>query len=95
MYYEHMGPHMWLHGIGSVLFWLFIIAIVVMIVRHFRSGKHRAWTEHCRHKSEAMTLLETRYVQGEIDRDEFFSKKRDLQGKDVPPDDAGPTPTAA
>jgi len=95
MFYEHMGPHMWLHGIGSFLFWALIIVAIVMIIRHFRSGKHRAWAEHCRPKSEAMTLLETRYVQGEIDQEEFRTKKRELEGKEPDPAKEGPTPSAA
>ena len=78
MFYEYgMGPHM-MHGFGHFIFVLFMVAVIFMLVRFFRKGKHKG---HCHKKSEAMTLLETRYVQGEIDREEYMSKKDDLEGK--------------
>ncbi len=84
MYYEYgMGPHSFMHGFGHVIFVLLTIAAIFMLVRFFKKGKqHRCGIR----KSEAMTLLETRYVQGEIDRDEYMAKKDDLEG--IPPSPA-------
>ena len=86
MYYDHAyGPHLWVHGLGSVLFFLAVIIVLVMVFRHFRSGRHKGWKADCHGRPEALTLLETRFVNGEIDRDEFFAKKRDLEASEPPP----------
>ncbi|MCW9035868.1 MAG: SHOCT domain-containing protein [Alphaproteobacteria bacterium] len=78
MFYEYgMGPHL-MHGFGHFLFILLMIAGIFMLIRYFKRGKYKGY---CHEKSEAMTLLETRYVQGEIDRDEYMAKKDDLEGK--------------
>ena len=77
MFYEYgMGAHM-IHGFGHFLFILLMIAGIFMLVRLLKRGKYKGY---CHKKSEAMTLLETRYVQGEIDRDEYMAKKSDLEG---------------
>lgn len=53
-------------------FW-FLILIAVLLAVLFARAPHR------RH-SAALDLLEQRYAKGEIGRDEYLEKKRDLLG---------------
>ena len=77
-------PHSF-HGPFSIIGILLLIALVVFLVRFFVKGKNRNQCHDHTHKSEALSLLETRYVQGDIDRDEFLKKKADLLDETSPP----------
>jgi len=60
-------------GIGMLLFWGLLIAALVLLIRYTAgagSGKS---------KNRALDLLRERYARGEIDREEFEQKKRDLE----------------
>ncbi len=62
-------------GFSMLLFWGVLIAAFVLLVRNCSgtcSGRTREKTAH--------DLLKERYVRGEIGRDEFEQKKRDLEG---------------
>jgi putative membrane protein len=59
-------------GLGMVLFWGLIILLVVWVVRAF-SGASPA--EHKR----ARQILDERYANGEIDRQEYEQKKQVLR----------------
>jgi putative membrane protein len=60
-----------LHAPWSLLYLALIIVVIVVIVRAVgRSGHH----------NPALALLEERYAKGEIDRNEYLEKKRDLGG---------------
>ncbi len=65
----------WLHILFQI-FWVAVLtAIIVMIIR-WRSGKMSC---HHRHSgSSAIDLLKERYVKGEISREEFEEKKKDI-----------------
>jgi putative membrane protein len=67
-----MGPFELLFGLAWLVFW---IAVVVIVVRLLRSGP--ATTR----PSSALRVLEERYARGEIDRDEFFERRRVLLGE--------------
>ena len=61
-------------GFGMLLFWGVLIAVVVLLVRNCSgtcSGRAREKT--------ALDLLKERYARGEIEREEFEQKKRDLE----------------
>ena len=61
-------------GFGMLLFWGVLIAAFVLLVRNCSgtcSGREREKT--------ALDLLKERYARGEIGRDEFEQKKRDLE----------------
>ena len=58
-------------GIMMIGFWAVLIALVVWIVREI-SGKHP------RSSSSALDILKERYARGEIDKEEFESRKRDI-----------------
>ena len=67
-----MGPFELLFGLAWLVFW---IAVVVIVVRLLRSGPTTT------RPSSALRVLEERYARGEIDRDEFFERRRVLQGE--------------
>lgn len=64
-------------GLGGLLFWGLVIALIVFAVRggvccqrrHDRPGE-----------KTALDLLKERYARGEIDQAEFEQKRRDLMG---------------
>ncbi len=62
-------------GLGMLLFWAILIVGIVMLVRSSRGSG--AWGKDEREKS-ALDLLKERYARGEIEREEFEQKKRDL-----------------
>jgi putative membrane protein len=70
--YDHMGWMMngWGMGFGFII-WLVILAVIIAgIVRFVRSRPVRG----------GLHVLEERYAKGEIKRDEYLQKKRDLGG---------------
>lgn len=62
------------HWIFGILFWVVILLLFVGLVRGI-SGFGRGGREI---KNDARRILEERYARGEIDREEFEQKKRDL-----------------
>ena len=71
-----MHPMWWGWGIGMmlmmVIFWgLIIIGLVVAIRWLVGQGKHG-------HSDGALEILRQRYAKGEINKEEFETKKRDL-----------------
>ena len=66
------------HFIIPLLFWGLIITAVVMFVRYaFGWGDHPLRMER---RSSGLEVLEERYARGEINRDEYQEKKRDIIG---------------
>ncbi len=63
---------MWL---GMLLFWGIGIAVFLALVKYARGADRSG--ERPREKS-ALDILKERYARGEIGRDEFEQKKRDL-----------------
>lgn len=75
----HMGDYGWGWGgmgIGMLLFWGILIAFVVLLIR--LSAGSGAFGGRSREKS-ALDLLKERYARGEIGREEFEQKKRDIE----------------
>ncbi|MBI2625727.1 SHOCT domain-containing protein [Candidatus Parcubacteria bacterium] len=67
------GAWGWLGVLFSVLWWVFAITLVVAAVKWIfgcRGGSHR--------RSSAHEILTERYAKGEISKQEFEEKKRDL-----------------
>ena len=72
-----MHPMMWgMWGIGMMLmmlvFWGLVIAAVVLGVRWLAARGREAGGD------AALDILRQRYARGEIDREEFLARKRDL-----------------
>ena len=61
--------------IFMVFWWVLIIVAVVALIKWLTHG---SW--HCRHgeTSSAMDILKDRYAKGEINKEEFEAKKKDL-----------------
>ena len=63
-------------GLGMLLFWGLIIAVIFFLVRGF-SGKS-VGTEPRPRERTALDILGERYARGEIGKAEFEEKRRDL-----------------
>ncbi len=79
MYYNHDMMDGW--GGYNVWSWIFMslmmlvfILIVVLVVRYFI----REWHVNSR-SGNALDILKGRYAKGEIDKEEFEEKKKDLK----------------
>ncbi len=86
MWYGDSGPYMmghyggwWpmaIHGIFAVVVWALVIAALVLAVRwlwYHGSGARRG-----RGGSDARSVLDERFARGEIDREEYLARRRDL-----------------
>ena len=73
--YEGFGPSnmmgFWGGGIIMIAFWVLLVVFIVWIVREV-SGKNS------RSNSNALEILKERYAKGEINKEEFETKKKDL-----------------
>ena len=73
----HSGDFDWsffTHGFGLV-FWIVVIVLIVGLVMG-QSGRDVDNGNHS--KPDAREILKERYAKGEIDRDEYESKMKDL-----------------
>ena len=61
--------------IGMSLFWILLIVAIVALVRGMWGGGNPPAGEQ---KRTALDILKERYARGEIGRDEFEQKRRDL-----------------
>ena len=67
------------------LFTLFVIVLIFSLIfrrRYYYYG-HPYWWGHPANRSDALSVLESRYARGEIQREEYLEKKKDLGGKAV------------
>jgi putative membrane protein len=65
------GGGMWL---GMVLFWGVIITVIVLLVRYLGGNVATRGEDRT-----PLQILKQRYARGEIGKDEFEQKKRDLE----------------
>jgi putative membrane protein len=70
------GAGMGFGGIGMILIWIVLIVAAVVLVRWLVSGS-RSRTDADR-GGTALDILRERYARGEIDKNEFDRKRRDL-----------------
>ena len=61
-------------GLMMLIFWVFLIAFIVWLVKESRGGNH----SDAGRSQSPLDLLKERYVKGEIDKKEFEEKKKDL-----------------
>ncbi len=83
--YGMMGPWMmggfggmWFMPILMILFWGLVIWGIVWLVRGAGGCCGVAHSDHAEHHDSAMDILKSRYARGEINKQEFEDKKRDL-----------------
>jgi putative membrane protein len=63
------------------LFWLVVIVASVALVAWFVRSPARSETERREERrSRGLDILDERYARGEIGRDEYLAKRRDLTG---------------
>ena len=69
-------------GPFHVIFWIVaLILIVALVAWMFRSGSRgRDSSGRLERRSPGLDVLEERYARGEINRDEYLQKKRDIAG---------------
>ena len=79
-----MGPGMmgwgnmgWFGPIFMIIFWVLLIVLIVLLIRWLLSSGHGDNQDRGRGES-ALEILKKRYARGEIDKEEFEAKKRDL-----------------
>lgn len=81
----HMGPGMmngwgmgWFGGIFMLVFWVLIIVglifLIKWLVQNTKTGAHSSSSS----PSSALDILKERYARGDIDKQEFEEKKKDL-----------------
>jgi putative membrane protein len=74
------GYGMGLFGsIFMVGFWVLVLAGLFFVVKWLVQGARAGHVDHMQSGSGALAILEERYARGEIDRQEFEQKKRDLR----------------
>jgi len=72
------GWWFWPHG---PLFWLVVIVIGIALVAWFvRSPARSEAAGREERRSRGLDVLDERYARGEIGRDEYLAKRRDLMG---------------
>jgi len=71
------------HTVGEGAYWLgpliFFGIIILFWALAARRWRKHGWAHHGHWKSAGMRILEERYAKGEIERSEFFDRKKDLQ----------------
>ena len=79
----HHGPMDWGYGMSwfgnivSLLFWIGLIVAIFFLIRWLFVSTRSKSTETTSDDS-ALEILKTRYAKGEINKEEFEEKKRDL-----------------
>jgi putative membrane protein len=66
----------WFGGIFMILFWVVVIAGIILAIRYLTTGKVGPSE---RTASDPLEILQERYARGEIDTEEFEERKRALQ----------------
>jgi putative membrane protein len=64
-----------LHMLFSVVVFVLVVAFIVSLFTH---GTNWRSDSRAGGRSTGLSLLEERYARGEIDREEYLQKKRDL-----------------
>jgi putative membrane protein len=68
--------HEW-HGFGGGIMWIFWVLLVVLILWVVKTA---AGQNSAGEQKSALEILQQRYAKGEIEREEFERKRKDLQG---------------
>lgn len=77
------GMHLF-GGVLSLLIWVFfMVAVIAILRRGFRGGSGNGWGGWRdggeRDNKRALDILRERYARGEIGKEEYLEKKKDLE----------------
>jgi putative membrane protein len=73
MAYGMMNGYGMGYGILGLIFWILVIIGLVLLIRYLlESGRAK------REQESALEILKKRYARGEISKEEFEEKKKDL-----------------
>ena len=61
-------------GLGHLLWWALLVGVVVLVVWQITRGSFMNRSS----ESSALSILKERYARGEIDKEEFDTRKRDI-----------------
>ncbi|RJR51800.1 MAG: SHOCT domain-containing protein [Desulfobacteraceae bacterium] len=76
---DHWGWGMgWFGGIFMFAFWILVIIGMVFLIKWLVQNTRGGATHSRTEASRALEILKERYARGEIDKQEFEEKKRDL-----------------
>ncbi len=75
---QMMANHMSVSGVLLVILWVAIMYFIFASMRMMQGRGHHHRDHGMQHNSEALDILKTRYAKGEIQKEEFDIKKRDL-----------------
>ena len=67
-------------GFGMIIWIVILIAIVALVVWLVRSPASSGMHHLAPRRSSGLDVLEERYARGEINRDEYLQKKKDIGG---------------
>lgn len=67
---------MFLGGGFMWLFWLFVIVLIMVVAKAMMTGNAQHGDSH---KDSPLSILEKRYARGEIEREEYQEKRRELE----------------
>lgn len=83
-YGPHWGAMGGFGGIGlepfSMLIWALVLILIVAAVIWFVRQGHRPSELARPRRSSAVDVLEERYARGEIEREDYLQKKKDILG---------------
>jgi len=74
----HNGFMNWGWG-GMVFQWLFLVIIIIAVIWAIKYFAGQRQTGSTSRSDSALDILKRRYANGEIDKQEFEQKKRDLE----------------
>jgi putative membrane protein len=82
----HMGPGDmmrgwgmgWMHMIFMIVFWGLAIVALVFLIKWLAGATRGGSQPSGSNKSKALDILKERYARGEINKEEFEEKKKDL-----------------